>query len=716
MKSRYRLTFALVLIATLLSFSVMAPYALSAPPFQADPTEQQQTIGAVVNQFFTQTAEVDQLLGATQTIEAAFNQAQTGTAAFQTAIYDSFNQALTATDQASLEARSNELGLEPITTANAHQLVELMRLGEGNIRAMSWSPPGDALMVVSSIGVRIYDGRDLTLVSTFLSDDTVRAVFNPDGTRLASASNDGTIRLWDRVTGGLLFVLQGHEDLVHDIAFSPDGTRLIAEGGGIVQQWDTATGAELAILQQFTFNAGKVKFSPDGKYLALGGGTGLIGFLDLQSGRLTVLQGHSFDVRHLVFSPDGKYLASASSDGTVRLWDTATGTQLHAMTGNGECMAFSPDGRVLASGSDDGTVLLWDSDTGATLIVLQANEGGVTSVAFSPNKFVLASAGFEGTIRIWGVLHGDRAAQATATAAMWTPSPTPPPTLTQTVTPTWTPTLKPTTTPTGTPSLTPSSTASFTPNYASTLSISAEETIGNAWGITSVTVGTNAEYPPFEFMDATGNLIGFDVDIMNTIAQRVGFEIEWVNTRWDGIFVALASGEFDCVASAATITNEREEIVDFSDPYFNAGQMIAVRKDRADDIRSAEDLPGLKIGVQGGTTGDITASEIDGVEVVRYDEITLAFQALANGTIDAIVNDGPVSADIIMKNPGLGIVLVGDPISDEFYGIAVRSDRTAVREAINAGLAAIIADGTYNALHVKWLGIEAPTMFQPAQQ
>jgi len=234
-------------------------------------------------------------------------------------------------------------------------------------------------------------------------------------------------------------------------------------------------------------------------------------------------------------------------------------------------------------------------------------------------------------------------------------------------------------------------------------------------GLGVVTVGLNAEYPPFEYVDENGDIVGFDPDLMNAIAERAGFEIEWVNTRWDGIFVALASGEFDAVSSAATITDEREEIVDFSNPYFNAGQMIAVLEDRADEIQSPDDLPGLKVGVQSGTTGDIAASEIDGVEVVRYDEITLAFQALANGTIDAIVNDGPVSADIIAKNPDLGAVMVGDPFTDEFYGIAVQPDMPELLDAINDALAELIADGTYNEIYNKWFGIDAPSMFQPAE-
>ncbi|MFP3855414.1 MAG: transporter substrate-binding domain-containing protein, partial [Anaerolineales bacterium] len=86
----------------------------------------------------------------------------------------------------------------------------------------------------------------------------------------------------------------------------------------------------------------------------------------------------------------------------------------------------------------------------------------------------------------------------------------------------------------------------------------------------TVVIGTNAEYPPFEFVNEEGNITGFDIEMIDAIAQEAGFEYELVNTRWDGIFVALASGEFDAVISAATITGEREEMVDFSDPYFEA--------------------------------------------------------------------------------------------------------------------------------------------------
>ena len=213
-------------------------------------------------------------------------------------------------------------------------------------------------------------------------------------------------------------------------------------------------------------------------------------------------------------------------------------------------------------------------------------------------------------------------------------------------------------------------------------------------GLGVVKIGNNAEYPPFESVDASGKIVGFDPDIIAAIAKAAGFEFELINTRWDGIFVALASGEFGAVISAATITDERKQTVDFSDPYFNAGQMIAVKQ--GSPIKTPADLDGKKVGVQLGTTGDIWVSDNTKAEVVRYDEITLAFQALGNGDIDAIVNDGPTSADIIKANPELGATLVGEPFTEENYGIAVSKDKPELLAAINKGLAAVKASGEYD--------------------
>lgn len=223
----------------------------------------------------------------------------------------------------------------------------------------------------------------------------------------------------------------------------------------------------------------------------------------------------------------------------------------------------------------------------------------------------------------------------------------------------------------------------------------------------TVKIGTNAEYPPFESVDEKGAIVGFDIDLVTAIGKAGGFTPEFVNTRWDGIFVALASGEFDAVSSAVTITDERKKTMSFSDPYFNAGQTIAVKQGSA--IAKPEDLAGKKVGVQLGTTGDLwisakaEAGEI-AAEVVRYDEITLAFQALGNGDIDAIVNDAPTSADIIKANPELAVTLVGEPFTDEFYGIAVRTERADLLKAINDGLAKIKASGEYDQIYTQWFG------------
>ncbi len=219
----------------------------------------------------------------------------------------------------------------------------------------------------------------------------------------------------------------------------------------------------------------------------------------------------------------------------------------------------------------------------------------------------------------------------------------------------------------------------------------------------TVVVGTNAEFRPMEYVDKDNKIVGFDVDLMNALAKRANFTPKYVNTKWDGIFVALANGEFDAVVSSVTITDERKKVVNFTDPYFNAGQIVAVSKDNT-TIKGAADLSGHKVGVQLGTTGDIATSKIKGVTVKRYDEITLAFQALKNGDVDAVVNDAPVSADIIKANPELNAKLVGKPFTSELYGIAVNKKKTDLLKALNAALKAVKDDGTYNKIYTKWFG------------
>ena len=231
------------------------------------------------------------------------------------------------------------------------------------------------------------------------------------------------------------------------------------------------------------------------------------------------------------------------------------------------------------------------------------------------------------------------------------------------------------------------------------------ESADQASDLGTVTIGTNAEYPPFEFVDEDGNISGFDIELMEAIAAEAGFDYEFVNTRWDGIFVALASGEFDAVISAATITAERAEMVNFSDPYFNAGQRLAVHADET-EITGPEDLTGKKVGVQLGTTGDIWLTDNTEAEVVRYDENTLAFQALANGDVDAVMADGPTAVDIIKANPEMDLTILDGVYTDEEYGIAVNKERDDVLAAINDGLAAVRESGEYDQIYDAYFGTE----------
>lgn len=231
-----------------------------------------------------------------------------------------------------------------------------------------------------------------------------------------------------------------------------------------------------------------------------------------------------------------------------------------------------------------------------------------------------------------------------------------------------------------------------------------------------IRVGTEAAYPPFEEIDADGNFVGFDIDLLEAIAEDAGFEIEWINAPFDTIFTNLAAGDFDAVISAATITEEREEIIDFSDPYFVASQSIAVLAENEDEISTPEDLVGLRVGVQLGTTGEAYALEIEGIEVFSFDTAPLAFQALSQGEIEAIISDTPTSEEIIATNPDLNAVLVGEPLTEEFYGVAVNPEYPELLEAINISLANIIEDGTYAELYEDWFDVPPTEEFRPAEE
>jgi len=223
----------------------------------------------------------------------------------------------------------------------------------------------------------------------------------------------------------------------------------------------------------------------------------------------------------------------------------------------------------------------------------------------------------------------------------------------------------------------------------------------------TIKVGTDAAYPPFEMVDATtGEIVGFDIDLMNEIAKEAGFQVEYVNVGWDGIFVGLENGDYDAIISAVSITEERKLKYDYSEPYYSISQALLVRKDMEGNVKVLDDLKGLKVGAQIGTTGAIFVSKNPNVTLVNYDDNALAIEALLKGDVDAVVCDHPVAYDYALVNEAYRdkVVVVNDDLNEgalEPYGIVVKKENTAVLDMINEGLAAVPTK-TVDEIAKKW--------------
>lgn len=235
---------------------------------------------------------------------------------------------------------------------------------------------------------------------------------------------------------------------------------------------------------------------------------------------------------------------------------------------------------------------------------------------------------------------------------------------------------------------------------------------GGAGGENLLTVATEPAYPPFESQAEGGGFEGFDIDLFNAVGEAVGLEIQFESLPFDGIIPALQAETVDAAISAMTITAERAETVDFARPYFKAGLAIAVREDNT-DIQSFEDLAGKKIAVQIGTTGADEAAKVDGAEVVTFESAPLALQELANGNADAVINDAPVTLYAIETGNLAGVKVVGELLTEEFYGIALPKGSENLAK-VNEGLATILENGTYDEIYQKWFGAEAPELPETA--
>ncbi len=224
--------------------------------------------------------------------------------------------------------------------------------------------------------------------------------------------------------------------------------------------------------------------------------------------------------------------------------------------------------------------------------------------------------------------------------------------------------------------------------------------------VKTYTVGTDAAYAPFEKMSPANEVEGLTVDLLKAVAAQGGFQVKFVNTPWEGIFKTLDSGERDIVASSVTITDERKQSMDFSRPYFDAVQLIAVKEDSK--VARFEDLKTLKVGVQTGTTGDEVVQKLLGKtnpNIRRFESTPLALQELAAGGVAAVVADNGVVQNYIINNPTAKFKSVSDAsFMPEQYGFAVKKGNAELLEKINKGLDAIKADGTHDALLARYFG------------
>ena len=219
----------------------------------------------------------------------------------------------------------------------------------------------------------------------------------------------------------------------------------------------------------------------------------------------------------------------------------------------------------------------------------------------------------------------------------------------------------------------------------------------------ALVMGTNAEFPPFETRGgANGSeIVGFDVEVAKAIAAKVGLPLKIEDMKFDSLLPALSAGKVDLVLAGMTITDERSQNVDFSTPYYKATQVVLILAG-SPIPQTKEDLKGVKIAVQLGTTGDGAAVEIAGQDNVR--QFTSAMDAvveLMNGKVECVVIDEQPAIQFAKKNPEL--MLVRPQFDDEFYGVAVKKGNAELLAKVNEALAEIAADGRYDQFVDRWM-------------
>jgi WD40 repeat protein len=286
----------------------------------------------------------------------------------------------------------------------------LIKHSGGAVELAIFNPDGTRLVTASPDAPRLWDPGNCREVAILEGHDgpVLRAAFSPDGRHVVTASEDGTARVWDSAAGRDLAVLAGHGGQVHLAAFSPDGTQVLTASGGTVRVWDWTSETQIAALTGSSFEGGvnSASFSPDGKRVATAWNWGIVRIWDARTGReLAVLRGHQGWAIVAVFSPDGRRVLTAGQD-NARLWDAETGREVAALTAHLTWLqsgSFSPDGTRVLTGSGDGTARLWDTETGHEIAALKSDGRIVRRASFSADGSRVLTVSDDQTARIWDV-------------------------------------------------------------------------------------------------------------------------------------------------------------------------------------------------------------------------------------------------------------------------------------------------------------------------
>lgn len=218
----------------------------------------------------------------------------------------------------------------------------------------------------------------------------------------------------------------------------------------------------------------------------------------------------------------------------------------------------------------------------------------------------------------------------------------------------------------------------------------------------ALVMATNAEFPPYEYYDENNNIVGIDVEIAQAIADELGCKLEIIDMDFGSIIPAIENGKADIAVAAMSVTEEKLELVDFSEPYATASQLIIVKE--GSQISSVSDLGGKRIGVQIYTTGEVYANDIEDATIERFNKGSDAVDALIAGDIDAVVIDGEPAKVFVEENAGL--VIIDEPLTEEEYAIGVAKDNPRLLKNVNSAIESLKQSGKLERITEKYINAE----------